>query len=178
MMNGVKMIKKYNIAINISFWIIIVSIISIVILSFTMPQLKIGSYLFGEGKAQEKQADVGKEPAVVTKYIQVEKKVEWFYFVATGYNKNDIKQGTDEITATGKNAMEGMIAVDPKIIPFGTKIEIKDMGEFVAEDCGSKIKGNRIDIFFDSKEEAKGFGKKGVWVRYLDGQMELAENNS
>ncbi len=60
MMNGVKMIKKYNIAINISFWIIIVSIISIVILSLAMPELKIGSYLFGEEKAQEKQADSGK----------------------------------------------------------------------------------------------------------------------
>jgi 3D (Asp-Asp-Asp) domain-containing protein len=176
MMNGVKMIKKYNIAINVSFWIIIVSIISIVILSFTMPELKIGSYLFGEEK--EKQADVVKEPAVVTKYVQVEKNVEWFYFVATGYNKNDAKQGTTGVTATGKNAREGIIAVDPKIIPYGTKVEIKNMGDFVAEDCGGKIKGNRIDIFFDSKEEAKEFGKKGVWVRYLDGEMEIAENNS
>ena len=178
MMNGVKMLKKYNIAINISFWIIIVSIISIVILSFTMPELKIGSYLFGEGKAQEKQANVVKEPAVVTEYVQVEKNVEWFYFIATGYNKNDATQGTTGITATGKNARQGMIAVDPKVIPYGTKVEIKDMGEFVAEDSGGNIKGNRIDIFFDSKDEAKAFGKKGVWVRYLDGKMELAENNS
>jgi 3D (Asp-Asp-Asp) domain-containing protein len=177
MMNGVKMLKKYNIAINISFWIIIAAIISIVILSFTMPQLKIGSYLFGEEKSKEEQVDVGKEPVVVTKYMQVEKDVEWFYFVATGYNKNDAAQGTDGITATGKSVREGIIAVDPTIIPFGTKVEIKDMGEFVAEDCGSKIKGNRIDIFFDSKVEAKEFGRKGVWVRYLDGKMELAKNN-
>jgi 3D (Asp-Asp-Asp) domain-containing protein len=177
MMNGVKMIKKYNIAINISFWIIIISIISVVILSFTMPQLKIGSYLFGEGKAQENQADTVKEPVVVTKYVQVEKNVEWFYFVATGYSKGDAMQGTTGVTATGKNVTEGIIAVDPKIIPYGTKVEIKDLGEFVAEDSGGKIKGNRIDIFFNSKEEAKEFGKKGVWVRYLDGKMELAENN-
>jgi len=177
MMNGVKMIKKYNIAVNISFWIIIVSIISVVILSFTMPELKIGSYLFGEGKGKEKQVAVEKEPVVVTKYMQVEKNIEWFYFVATGYSKDDIIQGTTGITATGKNAREGIIAVDPKIIPYGTKVEIKNLGEFVAEDCGGKIKGNRIDIFFDSKEEAKEFGKKGVWLRYLDGKMELAENN-
>ena len=120
---------------------------------------------------------MGKEPAVVTKYVQVEKNVEWFYFVATGYNKDDSAQGTTGVTATGKNIMEGMIAVDPKIIPYGTKVEIKDLGEFVAEDSGGKIKGNRIDIFFDTKEEAKEFGIKDVWVRYVDGKMELTENN-
>jgi 3D (Asp-Asp-Asp) domain-containing protein len=58
--------------------------------------------------------------------------------------------------------------VDPKVIPLGTRIEIKDMGIFVAEDTGGKIKGNRIDIYFDSKEEAKKFGIRGIWINIID----------
>ena len=42
------------------------------------------------------------------------------------------------------------------------------MGFFTAEDTGGKIKGNRIDIYFDSKKEAQEFGKKGVWVKIID----------
>ena len=51
------------------------------------------------------------------------------------------------------------------------------MGVFIADDRGGKIKGNRIDIFFDSKEEAIDFGKKGVWLRFLGNGtgIELAE---
>ena len=68
-----------------------------------------------------------------------------------------------------------MIAVDTRIIPLGTRIEIKDIGIFVAEDTGGKIKGNRIDIYFETKEEAKEFGRQTVWVRVLGNSIELAE---
>ncbi|GAG63085.1 unnamed protein product [marine sediment metagenome] len=68
-----------------------------------------------------------------------------------------------------------MIAVDTRVIPLGTKIEIKDMGIFKAEDTGGKIKGNRIDIYFDTKKEAKEFGRKGVWIKIIDNSYELAD---
>jgi len=70
-----------------------------------------------------------------------------------------------------------MIAVDPDVIPLGTRIEIKNMGFFTAEDTGGKIKGNRIDIYFDSKKEAEEFGKKGVWVQIINNiyKLELAD---
>jgi len=68
-----------------------------------------------------------------------------------------------------------MVAVDSKIIPLGTRIEIKDMGVFVAEDTGGKIKGNRIDIYFETKEEAKEFGRQTIWVRVLGNSIELVE---
>ncbi len=111
-----------------------------------------------------------------TQYLEIEKKIEWFYFVATGYSADDATQGTGQKTSTGKNVFEGIIAVDPKIIPYGTKIEIKDTGYFVAEDCGSKIKGNRIDIYFDSKADAEKFGKQGVWVRFTgDNPVTIAQ---
>jgi len=170
---GEKMLKKYNITINIVFWTLIILIAIVVILALTTPNLNLFSYLIGKNT----KVIVKKEPYLVTEYKEIEKKVEWFYFIATGYSKNDTSQGTTGITATGKIAAEGMIAVDPKIIPLGTAVEIKDIGVFIADDRGGKIKGNKIDIFFDSKEEAKDFGKKGVWLRFLDdgNGIELAD---
>jgi len=170
---GEKMLKKYNITISIVFWTLIISIVLIIVLALTTPKLNLFSYLIGKNT----EVIVQKEPFLVTEYKEIEKKVEWFYFVATGYSKNDTNQGTTDKTATGKFAVEGIIAVDPKIIPLGTNVEIKDIGVFVADDCGGKIKGNRIDIFFNSKEEAKDFGKKGVWLRFLDSNnsIELAD---
>ena len=65
---------------------------------------------------------------------------------------------TDGITATGTVATQGRtVAVDPKIIPYGTVLVI-DGHEYVAEDCGGAIEKSDIDIFFDSQEEALKFG--------------------
>ncbi|MBN1298772.1 MAG: 3D domain-containing protein, partial [Actinobacteria bacterium] len=155
---------KYNIIINILFWAVTSAVISVFAIALLWPDLKINNYLFGT----HKEIIVKTEPVVVTEYKNIEKNNEWFYFIATGYSKNDPQQGTNDITATGKTVREGIIAVDPDIIPFGTVIEIKELGYFVAEDCGSKIKGNRIDIYFDSKEEAKDFGRQGLWIRIID----------
>ncbi len=116
-----------------------------------------------------------KEPVIITKIQEVEKETEWYYFTATGYSANDPAQGTNSTTATGKDIRIGMIAVDPKIIPLGTSVEIKDMGTFVAEDTGGKIKGNRIDIYFESKADAKKFGRQGIWVKYEEDEVLLAE---
>lgn len=64
----------------------------------------------------------------------------------------------DGITATMTVATQGRtIAVDPKIIPYGSTVIINGH-EYVAEDCGGSIKQNRIDIFFDSHEDALDFG--------------------
>lgn len=61
-------------------------------------------------------------------------------------------------TATGAIATEGRtVAVDPKVIPYGTVLVINGH-EYVAEDCGAAIKGNDIDIYFESHEEAMEFG--------------------
>jgi len=156
--------KKYNITINTMFWILVASVISIISFSLVFPEGSINFLLFKE----KEKVIIKKEEVVVKEEVVIKEKEEWFYFVATGYSANDPSQGTTDTTATGKEVYEGMIAVDPKIIPLGTKIEIRGMGIFVADDTGGKIKGNRIDIFFESKEEAKKFGKKNVWVRIID----------
>ena len=70
-------------------------------------------------------------------------------------------------TSTGTTPKEGRtIAVDPKLIPYGSIVYIQDYGYFIAEDCGGDIKSNRIDIFTASHKNAIQQGKKvaQVWI--------------
>lgn len=55
------------------------------------------------------------------------------------------------------------IAVDPRVIPLGSKIRMNGK-EYVAEDTGGAIKGKRIDLFVESHNEAMRFGKKLIEV--------------
>lgn len=76
--------------------------------------------------------------------------------VATAY-------ATGTITSTGTRPKWGTIAVDPKVIPYGTKIYIPEFNmTFTAEDCGGAIKGNKIDIFMGSKKEAYNWGRRTI----------------
>ena len=69
-------------------------------------------------------------------------------------------EGYGRNTATGKTAEANRTAaVDPRVIPYGTKIEI-DGVTYVAEDCGGAVKGYTIDIFFDTHEETERFGRQ------------------
>lgn len=71
---------------------------------------------------------------------------------------------SDGITATGTKATaRRTIAVDPNIIPYGTEVII-DGNTYVAEDCGGAIKGNKIDIYFDSHQTALQYGRRNVEV--------------
>ena len=63
-------------------------------------------------------------------------------------------------TSTGVTAVEGVtIAVDPSVIPYGTKVYI-DGHEYIAQDCGSAINGFDIDIFFEDHEVADEWGEQ------------------
>ncbi|MDO7203242.1 SH3 domain-containing protein [Paraclostridium bifermentans] len=67
----------------------------------------------------------------------------------------------DTITSTGTTPKWGTIAVDPTVIPYGTKVYIPKFDMvFTAEDCGSAIKGKRIDIFMNSEAECVKFGRQ------------------
>lgn len=66
--------------------------------------------------------------------------------------------GWGKQTSTGTTATAGRtIAVDPSVIPYGTEVVINGIS-YIAEDTGGAIKGNKIDIFFDSHEEAESQG--------------------
>ena len=71
------------------------------------------------------------------------------------------------ITATGMVARRGVVAVDPNVIPLGTRLYIPGYGMAVAADTGGAILGNRIDLVMDSYGEAMEFGRQSVEVYVL-----------
>ena len=93
-----------------------------------------------------------------------------FYVTATAYTA--YCNGCSGITATGVNLKSNpnlkVIAVDPSVIPLGTKVWVEGYGYAVAGDTGGAIKGNKIDLFMSSKSEAYDFGRKKVRVKILN----------
>lgn len=94
-------------------------------------------------------------------------------FTLTGYctcakccgNFSPEVTGLTAHTATGTIPTQGRtIAVDPKIISYGSVVHIDGLGDYVAEDCGGKVKGNHIDVYFESHEEALAFGRQKRYV--------------
>lgn len=75
----------------------------------------------------------------------------------------------DSITATGTVPKWGTIAVDPNVIPYGTKVYIPQFGKyFIAEDCGGGIKGNKIDIFMNSESQCNSWGKRTIDIYIVE----------
>lgn len=93
-----------------------------------------------------------------TSKVALERKIEaniTFYCACKTCNGN-----THGITASGKQMTVGQtIAVDPKIIPLGTAVHIEGIGDRIAEDTGSAIKGNRVDVLVRSHQEALSRGR-------------------
>ena len=71
-------------------------------------------------------------------------------------------------TSTGQKPVWGTIAVDPKIIPYGTKVYIPQFGRtFIANNTGGAIKGNKIDIFMNTKKECYNWGRRTIEIQIL-----------
>lgn len=75
---------------------------------------------------------------------------------------------TGNRTATGIYPHEGVVAVDPRIIPLGTKLYVENYGYAVAADTGGVIKGNKIDVFFNTYNQAISWGRRSVKVYILE----------
>ena len=71
-------------------------------------------------------------------------------------------------TATGMRATYGVAAVDPRIIPLGTRLYIPGYGEAIAADTGGAIRGYMIDLCMESYSAAMNFGRRNVTVYVLD----------
>ncbi len=85
--------------------------------------------------------------------------------MATAYTAGSA--GGDGMTASGKRAGYGIVAVDPRIIPLGTRLYIPGYGIAIAGDTGGAIVGKRIDLGFDSLRGAMLFGRRDVTVYRL-----------
>ena len=76
---------------------------------------------------------------------------------------------TGNLTKSGTQPKAGRtVAVDPSIIPLGTRLIINGQAGFVAEDTGGRIHNNKIDIFFDSKEDCIKWGVRELEVLIID----------
>ena len=90
---------------------------------------------------------------------------------ATAYTHTDA--GCDFTTATGTTVHRGTVAVDPRYIPYGTRMFIVSddgcyiYGLSVAEDCGGAIKRDRIDLYFPTYDECIQFGRRNCTIYFL-----------
>lgn len=88
---------------------------------------------------------------------------------ATAYAPDMISCGkTDGITAIGLQAGYGIVAVDRRVIPLGTRLYVEGYGPALAGDVGGAIRGNRIDLCYATHAEAVRFGRRMVKVHILD----------
>jgi 3D (Asp-Asp-Asp) domain-containing protein len=85
--------------------------------------------------------------------------------LATAYTADSA--GGDGMTAIGRRAGYGIVAVDPRVIPLGTRLYIPGYGLAIAGDTGGDIVGRRIDLGFDSMRDAMLFGRRAVKVYRL-----------
>ena len=85
-------------------------------------------------------------------------------FTVTKYLPHDPKYGRDDdgLTATlmAADPASRIVAVDPALIPYGSRVWIEGLGWFQAEDCGGAIKGFRLDVLTGSSKDAFGFGRQ------------------
>ena len=90
---------------------------------------------------------------------------------ATAYTHTD--QGCDNVTASGTVVHWGTVAVDPRYIPYGTRMFIMASdGSYVygiatAEDCGGDIKGDRMDLYMPTYEQCREFGRRRCTLYFL-----------
>ena len=95
--------------------------------------------------------------------------IKVFTMEATAYTDDVQSQGKwVGQTATGMKPQVGVVAVDPRIIPLGTKLYVEGYGRAIAGDTGGAIEGHRIDLFMASRGEALRFGRRQIRVRILD----------
>jgi len=89
-------------------------------------------------------------------------------FTVTQYTARSAAYGkfNDGLTATLEKAdpASRIVAVDPKLIPYGSAVWIENLGWFRAQDCGSAIKGYRLDVMAASEREAMDYGKQDRFV--------------
>lgn len=110
-----------------------------------------------EGEPQPRVPTVQRSVYKLPAQSRAEPVVRMLIMTATAYFEKGI-------TKSGVPSGPGKVAVDPKIIPLGTKLWIENYGPAVAVDTGKFIKGNRVDVWIETKKECLEWGRKQVKV--------------
>lgn len=119
-----------------------------------------------EARANQVAQPAAQQPVAADKSAENGKEL---YVTATAYSHEESSTGR---TATGHNikanpAMK-LIAVDPSVIPLGSRVWVEGYGEAIAGDTGGAIKGHRIDVLMPSGADARAWGRKTVKVIILN----------
>ncbi|MGX7162491.1 3D domain-containing protein [Enterococcus massiliensis] len=112
-----------------------------------------------EAKAAEEAAAEESQPSGQTMVME-----------STAYSSDPADAlGGGTVTATGQNLLENpmAVAVDPSVIPLGTRLYVEGYGEAYAVDTGSAIQGNIIDVHFPTAAECNSWGRRQVTVTIL-----------
>ncbi len=94
--------------------------------------------------------------------------VERRMMICTAYTKSDFGMNGKGLTASGTHVLQGRTVAADRSIPFGTRISIPELGmTLTVEDRGVAIKGNRLDLYMESRKDALKFGiqKLEVFIR-------------
>lgn len=106
----------------------------------------------------------------VTQSVVKNSSYKTYRMIATAFTANC--RGCSGVTATGfnlkKNPAAKVIAVDPKVIPLGSKVHVEGYGTAVAADTGGRIKGHKIDVFYSTKNSAYNWGRRAVTVKVYE----------
>ncbi len=125
-----------------------------------------------EIEAEERQAQMAQEqePYVREGFIETSRGAMRYTDVmvmeASAYLPTD--GGGDCITATGLPATHGVVAVDPDVIPLGTRVYIPGYGVAIAADTGGMIEGAMIDLCMESYDDCMDFGRRDIDVYILE----------
>lgn len=119
--------------------------------------------------APQPEPEPAQAPAPAEKEVSASPQGKEMTVTATAYTASC--NGCSGVTATGidlrANPGQKVIAVDPSVIPLGSKVFVEGYGTAIAGDTGGAIKGNKIDVFVPSKSEAMNFGVKTVKIKVL-----------
>jgi 3D (Asp-Asp-Asp) domain-containing protein len=132
--------------------------------------------IIGHGTGEAVQADIQEMPVIRDGYIIMPSGEIVTYYktdnvTATGYTHTDA--GCDMITSTGTTVHYGTAAVDPRFIPYGTRMLIvshdgeRYYGIATAEDCGGAIKRDKMDLYFPTYQECIEFGRRRCTIYFL-----------
>ena len=132
--------------------------------------------IIAQGTAQPPETPRSDMPVIGDGYIRMPSGELLTYYktdnvTATGYTHTD--EGCDLITSTGTTVHYGTAAVDPRFIPYGTRMLIvshdgeRYYGIATAEDCGGAIKRDRMDLYFPTYQECIEFGRRRCTIYFL-----------